>query len=534
MRLSRILIRNHRRLADADLQVRAHLVLVGPNDAGKSSVLRCLDLLLGASTAQLYNRLTIDDFADANLPLVIEAELDGLSPADEGWFPDESTVDPVTGALSLTIRLEVAIDQNGTLGIDRRALQAGTNRQLSREQLGVLGWTLLGATSLTRDLREDRRTALTDILQRVDLGTEKAGFDALIGQIQVELKNSNVLEGVRQELAAQLSKALPETIDKDALNFVTAAMADGDVLADVRLQVERGGVLKEITEQSDGLRALYALALYDLVSVRANMVGVDEPEIHLHPTSQRSLARLLQDGPNQKFLATHSPDIVSAFSPECIVSVRTGGHLVQPKVGFLSADEKMVVHWWVRDKLEPLTANRVLAVEGISDRIIVQQVADLTGRNLDRHGVSLIETDGAGDMGAIIKMFGPNGFNIPLNLLIDEDARNATASKLGVAPGDIEKNGVFVSTPDLEAEYIAALGEGEIWGALGSSGLFSPNQLGNCATTGPGGLPTATELREYCLKNKVKAAMAVAASLDATTAAQIVSIDGVLTAISQP
>ncbi|MDF1605870.1 ATP-dependent endonuclease [Nocardioides sp. YIM 152315] len=91
----------------------------------------------------------------------------------------------------------------------------------------------------------------------------------------------------------------------------------------------------------------------------------------------------------------------------------------------------------MRDKLEPLTANRVLAVEGISDRIIVQQAADLTDRNLDRLGVSLIATDGAGDMGAIIKLFGPHGFNIPLNLLIDEDARTATATKLGVPPGGI-------------------------------------------------------------------------------------------------
>lgn len=534
MRLNRILIRNHTRLADVDFEVREHLVLVGPNDAGKSSVLRCLDLLLGSSTAQLYNRITTDDFRNANLPLIIEAELDGLSEADEAWFPDEITVEPVTRALSLSVRLEAVIDQNGTLGIDRRVPKAGTNRQLSRGQLGALGWTFLGATALTRDLRGDRRTALADILERVDLGPEKARFEEITESIQAELENSRVLEQVRQELADQLSKALPETIAKDMLHFVTPAIADGDVLADVRLRVERAGAVKEITEQSDGLRALYALALYDLVSVRANMVGVDEPEIHLHPTSQRSLARLLQTGPNQKFLATHSPDVVSAFSPECIISVRAGGRLVQPKVGFLSADEKMVVHWWVRDKLEPLTANHVLAVEGISDRIIVQQVADLTGRNLDRHGVSLIETNGAGDMGAIIKMFGGDGFNVPLNLLIDEDARNATATKFGVAPTDLESKGVFVSTPDLEAEYIAALGEAEVWSALESSGLFSPNQLANCSNTGPGGLPTADDLRKYCLKNKVKAAMAVAASLDESAAARIVSIDAVLTAISNP
>ena len=528
MRLTRINIGNHSRLADADIEVRDHLVLVGPNDVGKSSLLRCLDLLLGASTAQLYNRVVIEDFADATLPLVVEAELEGLSVADQGWFPDEAIVDPATGAVTLVVRLEATFDLNGTLGIDRTAPLAGTNRQLSRQQVQVLGWTLLSATAMSRDLRSDRKTVLHDILKRVDLSAEKPGFDVLIDQIQSQLENSPTLEGLRSDLADQLSKALPVGIDKDELAFATSAMADGDVLADVRLRIDRAGTIKDVTEQSDGLRALYALALYDLVSVGANMVAVDEPEIHLHPTSQRSLARLLRDGPNQKFLATHSPDIVSAFAPECIVSVRAGGHLIQPKVGFLSSDEKLVVRWWVRDKLEPLTANKVLAVEGISDRIIVQEVADLTGRNLDRLGVSLIETGGAKEMGPIVKLFGTDGFDVPFAMLVDQDARADTAKLLKVAPADIEKHDAFVSDPDLEAEYIAALGDADAWRALSTSGLFTPNQLANCATNGHGGTPNAADLREFCLKNKVKAAMAIAKALDPITAAGIASVSRVL------
>jgi len=534
MRLTNFKVQNHSRLQDAEIEIREHLVLVGPNDVGKSSVLRCLDLVLGASTAQLYNRISADDFTDVTQPLVIEVVLGNLTVLDEATFPDEATVDPVTSVVTLQIRLEATIDANGTLGIDRTAPTAGTGRQLSRVQLDGLGWSLLGATALSRDLRDDRKTAVNDILQRVDLGSEKATFDALVVQIQNELKGSPVLQGLRTDLAGQLSKALPVAVVKDELIFSTAAMADGDVLADVRLQIERDGTIKDITEQSDGLRALFALALYDLVSVGAYMVGIDEPEIHLHPTSQRSLAGLLQSSRNQKFLATHSPDIVSAFPPECIVSVRPGGELVQPKTGFLSDDEKMVVHWWVRDKLEPLTASRVLAVEGISDRIIVQQVADLTGRNLDRLGVSLIETDGCGDMGAIVKLFGVDGFAVPLCLLIDEDARKTTAKKLGVPEADIENHGAFISAPDLEAEYLSALGAADTWAAFLASGLFTTNQLSNCATSGAGGTPTEADIRTFVhgYKHKVRAAMAVAKALDATTAAKIVSADAILTAVA--
>ena len=38
-----------------------------------SSVLRCLDLLLGASTAQLYARISPSDFRDIQAPFIVSA-----------------------------------------------------------------------------------------------------------------------------------------------------------------------------------------------------------------------------------------------------------------------------------------------------------------------------------------------------------------------------------------------------------------------------------------------------------------------------
>ncbi|WP_436702463.1 ATP-dependent nuclease [Nocardioides sp. BYT-33-1] len=535
MRLTRVMVKNHSRLDETDIEIRGHLILVGPNDVGKSSLLRCLDLLLGASTAQIYSRTTIDDFRDETQPFVIEATITDLGADDQAAFPDEATVDPVTNELTLTLSFEATIeDSDGTIAISRTAPNSGSHRQLSRLQIDQLGWNLLGATGISRELREDRRNAVQDILQQVDLGAEQTNFETLITQIQDALTTSPVLDGIRGNLSAQLSKALPVSVDKDELKFETDAMADGDVLAGVRLRLERDGKAKDLTEQSDGLRALYAIALYDLVSTSANMVAVDEPEIHLHPTSQRSLARLLRDGKNQKLLATHSPDIVSAFPADSIVSVRPGGVVVQPDAGFLSDDEKMVVHWWVRDKLEPLTANGVIGAEGISDRILIERIADLTERNLDRLGISLVETRGSGNMPAIIKLFGLSGFQVPLSILIDEDARAETAGVLGVAPANVEQHGVYVSQPDLEGEYIAAIGHEETWDILEKSGLFTAHKLKSCPATGPAGTRTAEDVRGFCLKNKVHAAMAVERVLDRATAQKITSVCAVLDEIAKP
>lgn len=531
MHVTNLKVQNYSRLADLDIEIRKHVVLVGPNDVGKSSLLRCLDLLLGASTAQIYSSLVLEDVRDADQPLVIEVDLEEFNPDQDALFPDEITVDPSTGRKHLTLKLTATFDDNETLSVVRTAPDGGTGRQLARDQLAGIGWKMLGATGHSRDLRSDRKSHLDEILRTIDLGAEQATFDGLASQFEKALTDSTTLAALRDSLASQLSRALPETIAKDDLAFVPGSSAENDALNDVRLQITKGGTPRSLAEQSDGTRALFAIALYDMVSVVANMVAIDEPELHLHPTSQRSLARLLQKGSNQKFIATHSADIVGAFGPECIVAVRTGGRVVQPAADFLSDDERMSVRWWVRDKLEPLTSRRVVAVEGISDRIVVERCAELTDRNLDRLGCALVETNGAGDMGAIIKLFGPSGFDIPMSLLIDDDAAADTAAKLGVPVADLNQHSAWVSTPDLEAEYVSALGAAVVWQALSTSALFSNNERANCGTSGPGGTRTLEDVAAFCRfssKYKVRAALVVAPLLGETEARAIVSVNSLL------
>jgi AAA ATPase-like protein len=53
MRIREVSWSNYRRLPDGHIVVRDHLILVGPNDSGKSSVLRALHLCLGMPQPQL-------------------------------------------------------------------------------------------------------------------------------------------------------------------------------------------------------------------------------------------------------------------------------------------------------------------------------------------------------------------------------------------------------------------------------------------------------------------------------------------------
>ena len=375
MKLKRVTVTNHTRVANLDIEVRDHLVLVGPNNVGKSALLRCLDMLLGSTAAQLYQQIVPADFRNPAEPFEIIAELEELTDDGRALFPDE--LDTTTG--TLTVKLVASLDAADNLSITRTGPNGGTRRQLSREQIAGIGWRLLGATGLSRELREDRRSAVDEILQAVELGSEQADFDALIETLRKKLQSSNVLETLRGNLAAQLSRALPSEVKKEDLVFLPGAAADEDVLSGVSLQVLDGGEPRSLTDQSDGTRALYVIALYDLISSSANLVAIDEPEIH--PTSDQptEFRRAALSGAGRKALAGDRPDCVGMSPPDCM----RGGAETSAAPSCAAQEESSLTGrapmWgyvsdaWVRTSCEPLTAGHVIAVEGISDRIILQR-----------------------------------------------------------------------------------------------------------------------------------------------------------------
>lgn len=88
MRLSKLTIKNHSRLRDLDIQIREHMVVVGANDVGKTSMLRCLQFLLGASVQQLYQGLRVEDLRDPADPMLVRATLIDFSDDERALFPD--------------------------------------------------------------------------------------------------------------------------------------------------------------------------------------------------------------------------------------------------------------------------------------------------------------------------------------------------------------------------------------------------------------------------------------------------------------
>ena len=400
MRLSRLRIVNHHRIADLDIEVRQHLVLVGANDIGKTTILRCLDALLRAPKSQLYAWFGVDHFRDPAQPLVLEATLVGLDSDELAWFADDVEILSAGSGYEyrLTIRLTISLDAMDpeSKSVAREFIKPDGVRPVGHQQLAGIGWSYLPASrSADHELGGGRAGAARALLAEVDLGEAAAVLQAALGGYQAGLDGAKALGELCGDVATGLSAVYPRPVGTEDVS-VQLRQASGDALlgeVDLHVDTARGRV--RLPEQSDGIRALTTIALHRLARRSARIVAVDEPELHLHPRSQARVGALLAAGPGQAAIATHAPPLLAAFSPSDVVAFGPDGTTRQVDPTRFDADWRFRQHFWLDSALEPLTARALAVVEGVSDRIMLHAVARALGLDLDQAGVCAVVVHGA-------------------------------------------------------------------------------------------------------------------------------------------
>jgi putative ATP-dependent endonuclease of OLD family len=486
MRLSRFEIANHAVLEDVSVEVRDHLCIVGANDVGKSSMLRLLNLLLGATVQQLYSALSPAELRDHESPLRVSVDFVDLSMEEAGSFPHEVYFeDDEPTRLSVELEVRVSEEDDTEIVIDRFFPDAGTRRAPSRDQLDVIAWRYLSANRSTAvDFMDGKNSPLRAMLNAVDLGDGSTSLVTLMDSFHDDLEANPALTQLREEIAQHLSRSLPRKLEKDALALRTAVNTAEDPLQDVTLFLKEQDALKSLDEQSDGLRQLMALTFFDLAQQNANVVAVDEPEMHLHASSQRTVAGLLADSPQQRLVVTHSPYVIQKFEPKHVLVINHERRAKQIAAQNFTAVEKEQVAWWTPQLLEAFTARRVLIVEGLADRIIIESAAVAKGLSLDREGVTVFALDGADKFKHVIKILGKGGFDIDLCGLCDEDRENSWATILQSKPKNLANIGFFIARKDLEHEYASAIGAAALSAVLIKEGVAREKGLCQAANVG--------------------------------------------------
>ena len=130
-----------------------------------------------------------------------------------------------------------------------------------------------------------------------------------------------------------------------------------------------------------------------------SIICIEEPEAYLHPHQQRGLAAYLSKTLNgQIILTSHSPFIVSEFSPNSIIRLyKKEDETMVASNGCSKIIEDGIDGLGYRMSVIPAEAffaDYVILIEGPSELLFFKTLASQIGINLDRMNISVLSVDG--------------------------------------------------------------------------------------------------------------------------------------------
>jgi Overcoming lysogenization defect protein-like, TOPRIM domain len=119
----------------------------------------------------------------------------------------------------------------------------------------------------------------------------------------------------------------------------------------------------------------------------------------------------------------------------------------------------------------------VVLVEGTSDRLALEALAERRGRNLAAERISIVPIGGAQAIGRFLERFGPHGSDVELAGLCDageevDFRRGLERAGFGanLTRADMERLGFFVCVEDLEDELVRSVGAAAVENLIAAEG----------------------------------------------------------------
>jgi ABC-type cobalamin/Fe3+-siderophores transport system ATPase subunit len=418
----------------------AHTVLVGANNAGKSSLLEALDWVLHRWLSRV--RPDRHDYFDPRQPISITATVGDVGKEDrEALYPVCSnkeqrgslakTDDPRV-TITLTVTPLESDDADEDLGRPKLDLDLWgfPIRQKAQDRRAAVVRLLLvpPARKIWDELSPSRATAYRELMRGTleassvyeDLEHGLTAVNKLVGEAFEESKerlllNARVVSFV-EDIAFQLTKENDPTELLRALEILVTDRGRS-------LPLERLGT---------GTQSIIVIGMLE-IALRARagvlrVLAIEEPDAFLHPHGVRHVASLIKgiaaEPRSQVVLTTHSPSLLATLVPGEIVRVeRRAAHteVFQAKGQVADRDFIRRVN---QDTAEMFFARRVVLVEGDTERFLLPPMSALVERDgeaLDfaRLGISVIPTGGKSGLVAYLRLL--DEFGIEGMAILDND-----------------------------------------------------------------------------------------------------------------
>ena len=168
------------------------------------------------------------------------------------------------------------------------------------------------------------------------------------------------------------------------------------------------------------------------------VLGIEEPEVHLHPHAIRALGTMLTTPPRQMFLRTHSPELAQSISLTSIQVMRRGIAGTERQVVPKSAAGSPLLDQRDQTKLdralrtgaiEVLFSRATVLCEGPSEIQAYPYFASALGIDMDKLSLSLVPVDGSYFF-HLLRIMADDALRIPWVISADGDSLDELAKQL--------------------------------------------------------------------------------------------------------
>lgn len=335
-RLYKLIVQNFRSIGSTKVEIELDdiVVLVGPNNVGKSSILRAYETVMSHGSKE--GKLSINDFPDGqvdpdNLPTIelhtivfnqapgerwIQPTADGEWLIREKWVWDSPNKDPKRQGFD--IQKDGWDDQ-----VPWGAPNVANSRRPLPHRIDAFATPDKQALEITNLITSLLKEKITDI--KSDPDQEKSDYELILEKISS--LQAKVVKATEDEIALienEISNYLSKLFPKHKIKF--DAKPESDIASTYQpfksstelLMGPEDGYFSTIAHQGSGARRtlLWATLKYlseagDKKGSRPHVLLLDEPEICLHPSAIREARAVLYNLPEsgnwQVMITSHSP-----------------------------------------------------------------------------------------------------------------------------------------------------------------------------------------------------------------------------------